>query len=437
MFNRHKAENDRLKQSLSLYTEAIHRLDDEQISAHFDATGRFLRVGPIFRQELQYEQADVQGRHLNEFVPKHVLNDPHHQRIDDALKKGQSFSGALRLLRKDGHEAWLRVVIVPVHNTDGSVESFYLYGNNVTRTIVASLENENMMKALLRSTAVIEFSMEGNVLTANQRFLEAMGYRLDQIKGKHHSLFCSREETESPAYKEFWAQLRAGNFFSDRFRRIDSQGRDVWLEASYNPVSDVYGKLYKIVKFATVITEQVNREHSVGEAARIAYSTSQDTDHHSQQGTRIVEQTLQVVRQLTEQMQQACDSIEALDQQGQLIASIIKTIGDIAGQTNLLALNAAIEAARAGDQGRGFAVVADEVRQLASRTTLAAQDIIEVIKQNQNLTANAVSTINQGKVQVEQALSLSTEAGAVIGQIQEGAKSVVEAVSRFANEYSS
>ncbi|QLF95024.1 PAS domain-containing methyl-accepting chemotaxis protein [Pseudomonas sp. ABC1] len=437
MFNRYKAENARLKQSLALYTEAIRRLDDEQISAHFDSNGRFLRIGPVFRQELQYEPADVEGRHLNDFVPKHALGDPHHRRIDDALKKGQSFSGALRLLRKDGHEAWLRVVIVPVHNADGSVESFYLHGNNVTRTIEASLENENMMKALLRSTAVIEFSMDGNVITANDRFLEAMGYRLDQIKGKHHSLFCSPEDVHSQAYKDFWGQLRAGHFVSNRFRRVDSMGRDVWLEASYNPVSDVHGKLYKVVKFATVVTDQVNRETSVGEAARIAHSTSQHTDHHAQQGTLIVEQTLQVVRQLTDRMQQACDSIEALDQQGQLIASIIKTIGDIAGQTNLLALNAAIEAARAGDQGRGFAVVADEVRQLASRTTLAAQDIIEVIKENQNLTANAVSTINQSKAQAEQALSLSTEAGAVIEQIQEGAQSVVQAVSRFANEYSS
>ena len=229
-----------------------------------------------------------------------------------------------------------------------------------------------MINALLRSTAVIEFDLGGHVITANQRFLDGMGYRLEQIKGKHHRMFCEREEAESAAYRDFWASLNRGEYIAERFKRIDAHGQAVWLEATYNPVHDAYGKLYKIIKFATVITDQVNRELAVAEAATIAYDTSQHTDLSAQRGAQVVQQTVDVMHRIAQQMQDASDGIEALDKQSQLISAILKTISGIADQTNLLALNAAIEAARAGDQGRGFAV-ADEVRQLAARTSKAAE----------------------------------------------------------------
>ncbi len=116
-----------------------------------------------------------------------------------------------------------------------------------------------LLKALRRSTAVIEFNLDGEVLDANDRFLQAMGYSLAQIKGKHHRLFCEPAEANSEAYQQFWARLRRGEFVVDRFKRLDAHGRDVWLEASYNPVIDAHDRLYKVVKFATVITDQVQQ----------------------------------------------------------------------------------------------------------------------------------------------------------------------------------
>ncbi|WP_410457982.1 methyl-accepting chemotaxis protein [Pseudomonas fluorescens] len=176
---------------------------------------------------------------------------------------------------------------------------------------------------------------------------------------------------------------------------------------------------------------------AVAEAADIAYSTSLETDSSARSATAVVTQTVEVMRGLETSMQEAANGIEALDKQSQVIGSIIKTISDIAGQTNLLALNAAIEAARAGEQGRGFAVVADEVRQLASRTSTATEEIARVVQQNEQLAKAAVDIIDSSKRQAEQGLTLAGQTGAVIVEIQDGAKKVVNAVGQFSSKLGS
>jgi methyl-accepting chemotaxis protein len=189
-----------------------------------------------------------------------------------------------------------------------------------------------------------------------------------------------------------------------------------------------------VVKFATVVTDQVEREAEVADAAGIAFEISQQTDLSAQRGASVVQETVQTMRQISEEMQSASEGIEALGKQSLLISSIVQTIGGIAQQTNLLALNAAIEAARAGEQGRGFAVVADEVRQLAGRTSAATEEIVNVVQQNQALVDEAVRGMANSRGQAEQGLGLANDAGAVIVEIQEGAKQVVNAVGRFANQ---
>ncbi|MFG0467362.1 methyl-accepting chemotaxis protein [Pseudomonas putida] len=197
---------------------------------------------------------------------------------------------------------------------------------------------------------------------------------------------------------------------------------------------DAQGKLYKVVKFATVITDQVAREEEVSQAASIAYDISQRTDVTARRGAEVVQNTVQTMRRISEEMQSASSGIEALGKQSLLISSIVQTIGGIAQQTNLLALNAAIEAARAGEQGRGFAVVADEVRQLAGRTSAATEEIVNVVQQNQSLTDEAVRGMANSRGQAEQGLALANEAGSVIVEIQDGAQQVVNAVGRFASQ---
>ena len=438
MFNKRlKQELSALRQELSCLLQVKDSLELEMLSLTLDADGRVEAVNSNFLDEMHYKQQDLIGRSIEEFVPAHIKSTEFQLRFTSALTRGEHFCGAVRLLRGNGQEAWLRSILQPVRSADGRVQRFSMYSSDLTRTIEASREHENLIGALVRSTAVIEFDLNGNVLTANDRFLGAMGYSLAQVKGKHHRTFCEPQEYNSAGYQAFWKRLNSGEFVADRFKRIDSHGCEVWLEASYNPVRDANDRLYKVVKFATVITDQINQEKAVAEAANIAYGTSLQTDSSAQRGTAVVTQAVDVMRDLARHMQTAGEGIEALNAQSMVIGTIVKTISGIAEQTNLLALNAAIEAARAGEQGRGFAVVADEVRQLASRTSQATDEIVGVVRQNQDMARNAVALMTEGQHQAEQGLALAAEAGTVIVEIQDGAKKVVDAVSQFTNQLSS
>lgn len=437
MFNsKLKQEIQQLREELMSIEQVKNSLDSEMLVLQLDPQGRIESVNGNFETEMLYRAEQLIGRNIEDIVPAHVKKLDFYQRMKQAITRGEHLNGAFRLLRGNGEEAWLRSILQPVKNSEGRIKYFSLHSSDLTRTIETSREHESLIKALMRSTAVIEFNLDGQVLTANDRFLQTMGYTLDQVRGKSHRMFCEPEEANSAGYQAFWEKLRRGEFVAERFKRIDAHGRVVWLEASYNPIIDAHDVLYKVVKFATVITDQVNQELAVAQAADIAYTTSLETDSSARKATDVVTQTVEVMRGLEGSMQDAADGIQALDKQSKVIGAIIKTISDIAGQTNLLALNAAIEAARAGEQGRGFAVVADEVRQLASRTSSATEEIAKVVQQNEQLAQAAVDIIDTSKRQAEQGLALAADTGGVIVEIQEGAKKVVDAVGQFSSQLS-
>lgn len=434
MFNsKLKQEIRQLREDLMSVEQVKSSLDSEMLVLQLDPQGRIEMVNGNFESEMLYRSEQLLGRNIEDIVPSHVKSLDFYQRMKSAISRGEHLNGAFRLLRGNGQEAWLRSILQPVKNSEGRIKYFTLHSSDLTRTIETSREHESLIKALMRSTAVIEFDLDGTILTANERFLATVGYRLEQIRGKHHRMFCEPEEVNSAGYQAFWDKLRRGEYVAERFKRIDAHGRVIWLEASYNPIFDAHDVLYKVVKFATVITDQVNQEQAVAQAADVAYSTSLGTDVSARKATEVVTQTVSVMRGLEASMQEAAEGIQALDTQSRVIGSIIKTISDIAGQTNLLALNAAIEAARAGEQGRGFAVVADEVRQLASRTSTATEEIARVVQQNEQLAQAAVAIIDTSKRQAEQGLALADETGNVIVEIQDGAKRVVDVVGQFSS----
>lgn len=434
MFNRRmKQELAALRAEVAQLRQAEQGVREELLTLVLDGHQRIESANGKFVQAMGYTEANLLGRPMDDLVPPYVKQLNCYRNLQTSIANGGHVSDLYRLIRADGAEAWLRGMWQTFKGADGRPVRTQFTSMDVTASVVAAKENAGLIGALLRSTAVIEFNLKGEVLTANERFLQAMGYSLNQIQGKHHSMFCEPEDVASAGYRDFWATLNRGEFVANRFKRVDSRGNVVWLEASYNPVHDTRDQLYKVVKFATLVTDQVNREEEVSEAANIAFSISQRTDLSAQRGATVVSDTVQTMRRIASEMESASQGIEALGKQSLLISSIVQTIGGIAQQTNLLALNAAIEAARAGEQGRGFAVVADEVRQLAGRTSSATEEIINVVQQNQKLADEAVKGMANSRSQAEQGLDLANQAGAVIVEIQDGAKQVVSAVGQFAS----
>jgi methyl-accepting chemotaxis protein len=435
MFNRRlkKDLQDRDDELFQL-RQLVAQYDRGTLSLCLDADLRLTAVNEDFARALGYSREQLQGRLLSEIVPPYVKDLPCFRDFNVAIARFEPVSDDYRFLRSDASLAWINLTWCPLKGRDGRLSQIQGYGTEVSRAIEQAKENEAFINALIRSTAVIQFRLDGTVVTANTQFLDAMGYTLDQIVGKKHSLFCTAQEAASTGYAAFWQTLNRGEFVASRFKRVDSRGNEVWLEATYNPVHDAEGKLCKVVKFASVVTDQVLRESEVKAAAGVAYEVSLQTDVTAERGAAVVQDTVQTMQNIALQMQSATGSIEALGKQSLLISAIVQTIGGIAAQTNLLALNAAIEAARAGEQGRGFAVVADEVRQLASRTSSATEEIVSVVQQNQRLADEAITEMFSSREQAEQGLTLANQAGAVITEIQGGAKQVVNAVGRFANE---
>lgn len=418
---------EQLEGELAIFHDIQKDLRDELAFFLLDREGKFLEVNSLFLTTCEYKENEVINKHIKDFIFEKTLKQDNCQAMLNAINNGVHWHGTMQLQSKSGKEIWYRTVIQPKNNA----AELAVYSSEQTQTIAESREHKDMMGALTRSSAVIEFNLDGIILNANENFLKGMNYSLNQIIGKHHRIFCTQDEVNSQRYQDFWQSLCEGKFVSDRFKRIDSLGNVVWLEASYNPIHDDNGDLYKVVKFATVITEQMAREASMTETSEIAYDISKKTDEDTLNAIQVIESTIDTMGQLSTQMNGASKGIFELDTQSQKVAQLVDSIRGIADQTNLLALNAAIEAARAGEQGRGFAVVADEVRQLASRTSVATEEIIGVVSENKKLTENAVSLIEGSMKEADKALQLSTQAGDVMNEIQIGARQVVDAVAQF------
>jgi methyl-accepting chemotaxis protein len=424
-----QAENAALRQ-------VREALEAEMMTFTIDTNGVICSVNHRFALVMNCTATELVGQPLDKYVPPYVKQLDCYRGLQNAIRQGGHVSGLYRLFNSKGDLVWLRAIWQTLKDSEGRNTGMICLATDVTEAADLATEHASLIQALRRSTAVIEFNLAGEVVDANENFLHGVGYRLEQIKGKHHRMFCEQEEYNSEAYHEFWRRLNRGEYVSGRFKRVDSSGTVIWLEASYNPVFNTRNELYKVVKFATVITEQVNQQMAVAEAADIAYQTSQHTDETANKGAAVVQSTVDVMRQISDEIQGASNGIEALNKQSLLINTIVQTISGIAQQTNLLALNAAIEAARAGEAGRGFAVVADEVRQLAGRTSLATKEIVEVVQQNQALAEAAVNSMANSKSQTEQGLVLANEAGSVILEIQDGARKVVNTVEQFATKLS-
>ncbi|EHK71687.1 putative MCP-type signal transduction protein [Pseudomonas psychrotolerans L19] len=435
MFNaQHKKTIARLEAELHANQGLTQALERSMAVIEFDPDGTILRANDNFLRLTGYRADALVGQHHRRLCPANVVQGRDYGDFWTRLKRGDFVSGTFQRLDAQGRTLWLEASYNPVADSSGKIAKVVKYALDVTAQVERDSEAQSKLKALDRALARIEFDLEGRILDANDNFLATLGYSLKEIQGQQHRLFCEPALVNSSEYADFWRRLNAGEFFRGQFKRLGKHGRVIWLEASYNPVYDATGRLYKVVKYASDISERVEKHESDGRSASRAYHISAETEKVAEHGTRIIQAAAGEMREIAHNVSASAEVIGQLGQRSEQITAIVNTIRGIADQTNLLALNAAIEAARAGDQGRGFAVVADEVRQLAGRTSSATAEIAEMIGRILSETQQAVASMESTQGRAAKGVELADQAGAVIVQIRDGASDAVEAVSMFASK---
>lgn len=383
-------------------------IDRSQAVIEFDMQGQVLHANQNFLQLMGYSLEEIRSRHHRTFVePAHAAS-LEYQAFWERLARGEFESGEYKRIGRDGREVWIQATYNAILDPSGRPVKVVKIASDVTAQKLRNADYQAKVNAIDKGQAVIEFDLDGNVLNANRNFLAAMGYTLREIQGQHHSIFCTAEYTHTPEYRDFWLRLSEGEFMTGRFQRMGKFGREVWIQATYNPLLDLNGKVVKIVKYAYDVTKEVQLERHVSqrsnEMSRSVQQLIESITHiaaNSGVAAELAQETNVAARSGHDSLQKSIAAIDNIQASSVQMAEIVRVIGDIAGQTNLLAFNAAIEAARAGQHGVGFSVVAGEVRKLAERSSQAAREISKLIDES-------TQHVNQG-AQVTKAAASSFE----------------------------
>jgi PAS domain S-box-containing protein len=240
--------NDHIRQ-----IEAVHKT---RATIEFQMDGTIITANDLFVKAMGYTLDEIKGKHHSMFVGDTVSKTAEYREFWAALNRGEAQASTFKRLAKGGREVWLSAIYNPIQGVHGKPYKVVKFATDVTEQNLKAAEQAGQLEAIGRASAVIEFRMDGTVITANGNFLQALGYTLDEIKGKHHSMFVDETYRHSAGYKEFWAKLNQGEYVADEFKRIGKGGKEVWIQASYNPILDLNGKPFKVVKFATDITAQ-------------------------------------------------------------------------------------------------------------------------------------------------------------------------------------
>ncbi|WP_313347596.1 methyl-accepting chemotaxis protein [Stenotrophomonas sp.] len=380
---------------LDAQVAALHRV---QAVIEFDLDGTILAANPNFLQTVGYTLEEVRGRHHSMFVEPDQVRSPEYRAFWAKLARGEFDAGQYRRVGKGGREVWIQASYNPVFDSNGHPCKVVKFATDITAEKRQAADFAGQLAAIDLSQAVIEFGLDGRILRANENFLAAVGYTLEEVQGQHHGMFAEPAYRQSAEYRAFWEKLGRGEYDAGQYRRLGKDGREVWIQASYNPIRDMNGRPFKVVKYATDITAQVRDAQALQRAVeqtRAVVASAQAGDLTGRIATA----------GMHGEIAELCNGINALVESMASIIARIKRVadnvalgaGEIAEGNNDLSRRTEQQAASLEETAVSLQGLTDHVRQTADNARQASQlagGAVDVAAQGGQAVQEVVSTMS-------------------------------------------
>jgi methyl-accepting chemotaxis protein len=415
----------------------ISAINRAQAVIEFNLDGTIVTANENFLKTLGYTLGEIQGKHHSMFVEQAEKDSAAYREFWAALNRGQYQAAEYKRIGKGGKEVWILASYNPVLDENGKPIGVVKFATDVTAQKLKFADLGGQIDAIGKSQAVIEFKLDGTIIHANENFLRALGYTLGEIAGKHHSMFVAQAERDGADYRAFWAALGRGEFQSGEFKRIGKGGKEVYIQASYNPILDLNGKPFKVVKYASDVTKQVlvrmGNERVRGMMDSVA-AGAEELNASVREISEAMVKSKETAISAVERVASADSQARRLSDAAQAMSGILELIGNITGQINLLALNATIESARAGEAGRGFAVVASEVKSLANQAKQATDKIGAEIESLNGISGDVVTALETIKKSIQDVAEYVTSTAAAVEEQSTVTSEMSSSMQRAADE---
>jgi methyl-accepting chemotaxis protein len=399
------------------YAGKIDAILRAQAVVEFNMDGTIITANQNFLETMGYSLAEIQGKHHSMFAEAAMRASAEYREFWAKLNRGEYSAAEYKRIGKGGKEVWILASYNPILDERKKPFKVVKFATDVTEQKLRTANLSGQIAAIGKAQAVIEFNMDGTIITANDNFLGAMGYALEEIRGRHHSLFVEASERDSADYREFWARLSRGEYQAAEYKRVGKGGKEVWIQASYNPILDLNNKPYKVVKYATDVTRQVlvrignERVRSMMESVAAG---AEELNASVREISEAMVKSKETASEAVQRVENADGQAKRLSSAAGSMSGIVEMIGDITGQINLLALNATIESARAGEAGRGFAVVAAEVKNLANQAKQATDKITVEIGSLSGISGEVVEALSSIRHSIQSVSEYVTSTAAAV-----------------------
>ncbi len=324
----------------------IVAIDRAQAVIAFNLDGTIVTANQNFLNAMGYSLAEINGKQHSIFVEPAQRDSAAYREFWAALNRGEYQAGEFKRVGKGGREVWILASYNPVLDETGKPFGVVKFATDITEQRLKNADAAGQIAAISKSQAVIEFNMDGTIISANDNFLKTLGYSLAEIKGKHHSLFVEAAERDGAAYREFWASLNRGQYQAAEYKRVGKGGKEVYIQASYNPILDLNGKPFKIVKYATDVTKQVlvrMGNERVRSMMELVAAGSEELNASVREISDAMTKSRETATAAVDRVTSADNQAQRLSNATKAMGGIIEMINNITGQINLLALNATIE----------------------------------------------------------------------------------------------